>query len=103
MSDCHCVCTYPGPLPRCDNITISPQLLGELEASSAPLPRRLSPDMLDPSLSRLAMDKKTFEALHGADAVSAALTVAPGVCVDLTRKRDAFDSAMVVFVPCAKK
>jgi transaldolase len=30
-------------LAGCDNITISPQLLGELESSTDDLPRRLSP------------------------------------------------------------
>lgn len=30
---------------RCDNITISPTLLGELAASAEPLPRKLWPDM----------------------------------------------------------
>ena len=30
---------------RCDNITISPALLGELAASTEPLPRKLWPDM----------------------------------------------------------
>lgn len=30
---------------RCDNITISPALLGELAASTEPLPRKLWPEM----------------------------------------------------------
>lgn len=31
-------------LAGCDNITIAPPLLGELHASTAPLPRRLEPE-----------------------------------------------------------
>ncbi len=33
------------PARRCDNITISPALLGELAASTEPLPRKLWPEM----------------------------------------------------------
>lgn len=32
-------------LSRCDNITISPALLSELESIKEPLPRKLYPDM----------------------------------------------------------
>jgi transaldolase len=55
---------------RCDNITISPALLSELEASEEPLARLLSPaGSVDASLARLAMNRPTFDAMHGADAV----------------------------------
>ncbi len=58
-----CVCRC-----RCDNITISPQLLGELEASTAPLPRKLDPSVRD-ATTRLAINATTFSALHNADQV----------------------------------
>lgn len=54
-------------LAGCDNITISPQLLGELEASSDPLPRKLSPSMTDSSMARINMNQATFEAMHNQD------------------------------------
>jgi hypothetical protein len=53
----------------CDNITISPALLAELEASTAPLERKLSPDMRSSPDADLRgkMDAAAFAALHGAD------------------------------------
>lgn len=54
-------------LAGCDNITISPQLLGELEASTDPLPRKLMADAKDPSLKRLTINQAVFSELHGAD------------------------------------
>jgi hypothetical protein len=53
---------------RCDNITISPQLLGELESSTDPLPRKLWPQMggcTDPQYS--GIDEDVFSKLHGTD------------------------------------
>lgn len=53
---------------RCDKITISPQLLSELQSSSDPLPRKLSPDMKhspDSKVDRFSAD--VFTSLHGSD------------------------------------
>ena len=48
-------------LAGCDLLTISPQLLGELKASTAPLVRKLSPEMAKQSrIETLAMDEKKF-------------------------------------------
>lgn len=51
----------------CDNITISPQLLAELEASKEPLPRKLFPDVKDATMSRIIMNSTTFASMHNAD------------------------------------
>jgi hypothetical protein len=44
----HCspCCLNPSPTRRCDNITIAPPLLKELEASTDPLPYKLWPRMV---------------------------------------------------------
>jgi transaldolase len=48
-------------LAGCDLLTISPQLLGELKSSTAPLPRKLSPELAKASsIERLALDEKKF-------------------------------------------
>lgn len=54
---------------RCDNITISPALLGELEASTQPLPRKLSPDKTDSEDEDLRgrIRGPLFSQLHEAD------------------------------------
>ena len=55
---------------RCDNITISPGLLGELEASHDPLPRKLWPSMGAKGQDRVDMtagQEATFRKLHGDD------------------------------------
>lgn len=55
-------------LAGCDNITIAPALLKELEASTDPLPRRLSPGGPASADALVAgFDSKAFESLHGAD------------------------------------
>lgn len=55
-------------LAGCDNITIAPSLLKELEASTDPLPRRLSPEGPRSPDGRIdGMDAAAFERLHGAD------------------------------------
>jgi transaldolase len=48
-------------LAGCDLLTISPQLLGELQSSPAPLQRKLSPDLAkaDP-IEKLVLDEKKF-------------------------------------------
>jgi transaldolase len=53
---------------RCDKITISPQLLSELQSSSEPLPRKLSPDMTHSQDSRVdSFSADVFNSLHGGD------------------------------------
>jgi transaldolase len=51
-----------------DLLTISPQLLAELEATKAPLPRKLDPKAAkDMAIERIPMDKDVFAAMHEAD------------------------------------
>lgn len=55
---------------RCDNITISPALLGDLEASKEPLPRKLWPTMGgcdEPQLDMHESNKSLFDKMHGED------------------------------------
>jgi transaldolase len=55
-------------LAGCDNITISPQLLDELQASTEPLLRKLWPSVRDDSDALLAdITEKQFSELHSAD------------------------------------
>ena len=52
---------------RCDNITISPALLGELDASHDPLPRKLWPSMGGQGQPRVDMHEPnydTFKKMH---------------------------------------
>ena len=58
-------------LAGCDLLTISPQLLAELAATEAPLPRKLDAEAaraLD--ITRIAMDEATFRAMHAEDAMA---------------------------------
>ena len=58
-------------LAGCDLLTISPQLLGELQKSTALLPRKLSPEMArDSKLERLPLDEKTFRWLLNENAMA---------------------------------
>ncbi len=55
-------------LAGCDLLTISPQLLAELEATEADLPRKLDADAAKAMhIERIAMDKDVFEFMHEAD------------------------------------
>ena len=55
-------------LAGCDLLTISPQLLGELENTEADLPRKLDPEKAKTmSIERITVDKATFEKMHAAD------------------------------------
>jgi transaldolase len=48
-------------LAGCDLLTISPQLMGELKASTAPVVRKLSPELARASqIERLRLDEKKF-------------------------------------------
>ena len=52
-------------LAGCDLLTISPQLLAELEASEAELPRKLDPVAAETlNIGKIPMDKDIFEAMH---------------------------------------
>jgi len=55
---------------RCDNITIAPPLLGELEASTEPLPRKLWPEMGGADEEKIdftGSHYETFKKWHGED------------------------------------
>jgi transaldolase len=55
-------------LAGCDLLTISPQLLAELETTQGDLPRKLSPEAAkDLQIERINMDKATFDRMHAAD------------------------------------
>ena len=55
-------------LAGCDLLTISPQLLAELESTSGDLPRKLSPEAAQAMhIERIVVDKDVFEAMHEAD------------------------------------
>ncbi len=48
-------------LAGCDLLTISPQLLGELQKSTAPLARKLSPEIArDSKIEKIPLDEKKF-------------------------------------------
>jgi transaldolase len=55
-------------LAGCDLLTISPQLLAELESTEAELPRKLSPEAAKAlPIERIAVDKAAFDRMHAAD------------------------------------
>ncbi len=55
-------------LAGCDLLTISPQLLAELESTQGELPRKLDPQGAQKlSIEKIAMDKATFDKMHAAD------------------------------------
>ena len=55
-------------LAGCDLLTISPQLLAELEATVSELPRKLSPEAAKTlTIERIVVDKAAFDRLHAAD------------------------------------
>ena len=55
-------------LAGCDLLTISPQLLGELESTQADLPRKLSPETAKTlSIEKIVVDKETFDRMHAGD------------------------------------
>jgi transaldolase len=52
----------------CDLLTISPQLLAELESTKGPLPRKLDPKAAkELAIERIPMDKDVFYAMHESD------------------------------------
>ncbi len=55
-------------LAGCDLLTISPQLLAELEATTGDLPRKLNPETAHGlTIEKIAMDRATFDRMHAAD------------------------------------
>lgn len=56
-------------LAGCDNLTIAPKLLDELDSEDAVLPRALSPDMAS-GVAAMAMDEATFRWQMNADAMA---------------------------------
>jgi transaldolase len=55
-------------LAGCDLLTISPQLLAELEAGQGELPRKLAPEKARAMpIERIVVDKATFDRMHAAD------------------------------------
>jgi transaldolase len=55
-------------LAGCDLLTISPQLLAELEATEDELPRKLDPEFAKAlPMERIVVDKDTFDLMHDSD------------------------------------
>jgi transaldolase len=55
-------------LAGCDLLTISPQLLGELDSTQADLPRKLDPHAAkDMEIEKISIDHDTFVKMHAAD------------------------------------
>lgn len=55
-------------LAGCDLLTISPQLLAELESTQAELPRKLSPEAaLSLPIEKIDVDKAAFDRMHAGD------------------------------------
>lgn len=50
-------------LAGCDLLTISPALIGELEATEGDLPRKLDPEITT-DVEKIAMDKESFDRMH---------------------------------------
>jgi len=58
-------------LAGCDLLTISPQLLGELQKNTAPLARKLSPEIArDSQIEKLPVDEKKFRWLFNENAMA---------------------------------
>jgi transaldolase len=55
-------------LAGCDLLTISPQLLGELESTQGDLPRKLDPEKAKAmQIEKITIDKATFDQMHEQD------------------------------------
>src|SRR5882757_3012124 len=55
-------------LAGCDLLTISPQLLGELDSTEADLPRKLDPEKArSMDIQKIPMDEAIFEKMHAED------------------------------------
>ncbi|HEX4286142.1 MAG TPA: transaldolase [Terracidiphilus sp.] len=55
-------------LAGCDLLTISPQLLGDLESTQQDLPRKLDPEKAKTQqIEKITIDKETFDRMHAED------------------------------------
>ena len=55
-------------LAGCDLLTISPQLLGELDGTEGDLPRKLDPEASkNKDIEKLTIDHETFNKMHAED------------------------------------
>jgi transaldolase len=55
-------------LAGCDLLTISPQLLAQLDSTEGELPRHLDPEKAKTmDIEKLTIDKATFDKMHAAD------------------------------------
>ncbi|EKU99193.1 transaldolase [Leptolyngbya sp. PCC 7375] len=55
-------------LAGCDLLTISPKLLAQLDAVTAQLPRKLSPELAqDLTIQKISVDQETFDKMHEAN------------------------------------
>ncbi len=57
-------------LAGCDLLTISPQLLKELESSQDPVTRKLDPRKIDLSIQKITLDEKAFRFLLNEEAMA---------------------------------
>ncbi|RLU03788.1 MAG: transaldolase [Ketobacter sp.] len=57
-------------LAGCDRLTISPQLMGELEASNGSLERKLSPETTTKAEEKISLTEKTFRWFMNEDAMA---------------------------------
>lgn len=57
-------------LAGCDRLTISPDLMQQLEDDNGALARKLSPDTVSAKTDRLSVDEKTFRWLQNEDAMA---------------------------------
>ncbi len=57
-------------LAGCDLLTISPNLLGELQKSDAPVTRKLNPDARDAKIEKVSLNEKQFRWLFNENAMA---------------------------------
>lgn len=57
-------------LAGCDLLTISPNLLAELQKNSAPVTRKLNPDARDAKVEKISLDEKKFRWLFNENAMA---------------------------------
>ncbi len=80
-------------LAGCDRLTISPQLMQQLAADDAILPRRLDPEQTSDTSQRLVLDEKTFRWMMNEDAM-ATEKLAEGIRL-FTRDQEKLESRLV--------
>ncbi len=80
-------------LAGCDRLTISPQLMQQLAADDAILPRRLDPEQTSDSPQRLELDEKAFRWMMNEDAM-ATEKLAEGIRL-FTRDQEKLESRLV--------